>query len=1116
MVWGSSGAGAAGAIRKGIRKGTRKGRRRGLALAVTAAVTATLVGVGTAPAQASETTGSVDNLRTGWDQGEPNLGPSDVRSSSFGQLWTAPAQLDDQIYAQPIVVGGTVIAVTESNTAYGLDRTTGAILWHQNFGPAWPASTLSCGDLAPNVGSTSTPVYDPASGAVYLTTKVNDGPNPLNPHWYMHALDPADGKEKPGFPVTIQGTPSNDPGQSFLPAYEMQRPGLLLLDGVVYAGFGGHCDAPPYRGYVVGVSTTNPAVTSMWATEAGASNSGAGIWQSGGGLASDGAGRIFLTTGNGVSPAPGPGTNPPGTLAESVVRLQVQADRSLKAADFFSPSNAPILDQRDTDFGSGGPVGLPDSFGTASHPHLMVQQGKDGRIFLLDRDALGGSSQGPGGTDDVVGTTGPLKGQWGHPGVWGGDGGYVYLVGNGGALTALHRGVTGAGDPALSVAGASQDTFPYTSGSPVVTSDGTRSGSALVWVVWSGGPTGVNAQLRAYNAVPDGNGVLPLVWSAPIGTAPKFATPATDGGQVFVGTRDGKVFAYGNPVGSPLKGGPVDFGQVPVGTDAHASVVLTENQNPSAALGIKGVSVDGPFTADTSALPSSIPAGGTLTVPVTFHPTAVLGASGTLTVTTDAGSFALSLHGVGTKAGLSAFPGAVSFDNQPTGTSSTTNVQLTNTGTTPETITAVTPPSGPFTATHLPSADPANPTVIPPQSSVVFEVEYAPTATGSTSSSINLTSTTGPLTIPLSGKAISGQGHLIFTPTTLAFGAVTRGTSSTRAFTITNTGNVPVTVTKAKAPAGVFTSSDPLPEGLVIGPEQSVRQTVTFAPTATGPQTASYEVTGDAGQGAQLEQLTGTGAPPASQLGTLLARDGSGTLWSYHGTGLASGPYAPRASIGGGWNAYNLITSVSREMSNGTGTAVGRDSSGTLWYYQGTGNPAAPFAPRVKVGGGWNIYNSLTGVGDVSGDGRADLVARDTSGVLWLYKGTTSVTAPFAVRTRIGAGWNGYNTLLGTGDLTGDGRPDLIARDPSGGLYLYKGTANATAPFAPRTSIGPGWNIFNSLAATADVTGDGHADVVTRDSTGTLWLYQGTGNAASPFLGRTYIGTGWSVYNSLI
>ena len=131
----------------------------------------------------------------------------------------------------------------------------------------------------------------------------------------------------------------------------------------------------------------------------GSSTAGAGIWQSGGGLVSDGPRRIFLTTGNGVSPPPGPGTSPPGTLAESVVRLQVNSDGSLVSKDFFSPVNNTNLDTDDTDLGSGGPMAIPDGFGTPSHPHLIVQVGKDGQVYLLDRDNLGGIAQGPGGTD---------------------------------------------------------------------------------------------------------------------------------------------------------------------------------------------------------------------------------------------------------------------------------------------------------------------------------------------------------------------------------------------------------------------------------------------------------------------------------------------------------------------------------------------------------------------------------------------------------------------------------------------------------------------------------------------------------------------------------------------
>ncbi|MDH6122255.1 hypothetical protein ABH930_006514 [Kitasatospora sp. GAS204A] len=849
---------------------------RRLAVLLVVALAVALLGLTGGRAGADVTTASTDSLRTGWDPNEPGLGPSSVQSSDFGQLFAT--QLDGQVYAQPLSVHGTVIANTETDKVYGLDPVNGTVKWTRDLGPTWPSSAINCGDLAPNVGSTSTPVYDPATNAVYLTTKVNDGPDVQHPHWYLHALDPATGAERPGWPVTIAGAPSNDPSGAFDPYRQMQRPGLLLLGGVVYAAFGSHCDFGPYRGYVVGVSTGKAAVSSMWASEVGSSNDGGGIWLSGGGLVSDGPGRIFLATGNGINPPPGPGLTPPGgtppgTLSESVVRLQVNSDQSLSTADFFSPANAPTLDQNDTDMASGGPMALPDSFGTPAHPHLLVQQGKDGRVFLLDRDNLGGRSQGPGGTDAVVGVTGPYQGQWGHPAVWGGDGGYVYLVGNGGPLRALKAGVTGAGTPALSLTGTSKDTFPYTSGSPVVTSDGTTSGSALVWAVWSSGPSGDNATLRAYNPVPDANGTLQLVWSAPIGTAVKFTTPATDGNRIYVGTRDGRLLAFGRPAQTSLNGQPVEFGNTAVGGTASGTATLTA----SSAVTVTGVTAGSPFGVTAPTLPLALTAGQQLALPVSFAPTAAGALSGQLTVTTTAGSFLLSLHGVGTKPGLAAFPGAAAFTDQPSGTNATVNVQVTNTGTAAETIGAATLPAAPFTVTGVPAAG----TAVAPGSSFVASVTYAPTAAGTDTGALTVTSTSGTLTVPISGTATAGQGHLTFSPPSLSFGNVAVGGSATASFDITNTGNVPVTITKAKAPNSDFTSATPLAEGLVIGPDQVVHQSVTFTPSVPGVQNAAYEVTGDAGQGAMLEQLTGTGT------GTLPAP--AAGRWSANGTATLPG-----------------------------------------------------------------------------------------------------------------------------------------------------------------------------------------------------------------------------------
>ncbi|MEV8511851.1 choice-of-anchor D domain-containing protein [Dactylosporangium sp. NPDC051484] len=850
---------------------------------LTAALLPPLLAIGAAvalvhPAAADVTTVSVDNLRTGWDPNEPALGPSAVSAADFGQLFAT--NLDGQIYAQPIVAAGTLIAATENNWIYGLNPQTGAIVWSRNVGPAWPASAIGCGDLVPNIGITSTPVYDPATQSLFFTSKVNDGPDANRPHFYMHSINPATGAERAGWPVTIQGSPTNDPGTTFNPKTAAQRPGLLLLDGVVYAGFASHCDYGPYVGYIAGVKTTTPAMSTLWSTEAGRSTGMGGIWQSGGGLVSDGPGRIIVSTGNGVSPAPGPGNNPPGTLAESVIRLQVNGDGSLSAKDFFSPANNGKLDQDDTDFGSGGPVALPASFGTPAHPRLLVQTGKDGRVFLLDRDNLGGMGQGPGGSDaSMVPPAGPYNGVWGHPAVWGGDGGYVYQVENQGFLRAFKYGVNGAGLPVLTSAATSSSTFGYTSGSPVVTSSGTTSGSAIVWVVYSDGSNGANGQLRAYDALPVG-GQLKLRYSAPIGTATKFVVPATDGGRVYVGNRDGRIFGFGRPTTAALNASPTDFGNVAVGSTGNATVTVTATR----AVRITAVNAAAPFGVTAPALPVNLNTGQTLAVPVRFSPAGPGGAAGSLTFITDAGNVAFDLHGNGTQPGLGATPSALSFGTVPTGASKTLGVSITNTGTSPVTITGATAPVAPFSVTGLP----ANGTTIAAGASVSVSVKYAPTAAGDQNGSLVVVSNAGSVTVPVSGNAVTGAARLTITPNPLAFGSVAIGTTATQTFSIANTGNITLTLTKAAPPVGAFNTSTPVSEGQQLSPGDVIHQTVTFTPTAQGAQSAIYSITGDDGQGAVLVQLTGTGVPPTNT------------------TNLAAGKAATAQSTQGGFPAGNV------------------------------------------------------------------------------------------------------------------------------------------------------------------------------------------------------------------
>ncbi|MFE5795072.1 FG-GAP repeat domain-containing protein [Streptomyces sp. NPDC056503] len=237
----------------------------------------------------------------------------------------------------------------------------------------------------------------------------------------------------------------------------------------------------------------------------------------------------------------------------------------------------------------------------------------------------------------------------------------------------------------------------------------------------------------------------------------------------------------------------------------------------------------------------------------------------------------------------------------------------------------------------------------------------------------------------------------------------------------------------------------------------------------------------------------------------MVSRDKSGVLRWHHGTGKASSPFREYAElVGAGWQTYDTIAKLAPFTATGTGGGlVGRDASGVLWHYRTTGRWYDPFAPRTKVGGGWQVYDSLTGVGDVSGDGRPDLIARDKTGVLWLYQGNGA--GGFAGRVKVGAGWGTYNQLTGSGDLDGDGRADLIARDKTGVLWFYRGTGKPATPFAARAKVGGGWQVYPMVSAPGDLTDDGRADLVARDAAGKVYLYRGTGKAAAPYASRTAI-----------
>jgi hypothetical protein len=881
-----------------------------LTLAALPALTGAAPGTTAVPARADDVTASQNALRDGWDASETAMGPSVV--PTFVQRFDAT--LSGQVYAQPLVVGSTVIVATENDNVYGLDATTGVVKWHTKLGTPYNITTSSfarlrkCGDVVPNIGVTGTPAYDPGSGDVFLFAQVVISGKPK---YDLFGIDPPTGAIT--LTKRIWGHPSNNSNITFNPEFQLERPGALVLNGVVYGAFGSHCDRKPYTGYVAGVNLTSRALT-LWTDESGVTYNQAGIWHAGGGLMSDGAGRIFVTSGNGVSPAAGPGTRPPGQLAESVIRLGVNANGSLSARSFFSPGNAPSLDVANADFGSGAPVGLP--FGTTTYPRVLAQAGKDGRIFLLNRSNLGGRKQGPGGTNADLSVTKPVSGQWGHPAVFFGTSAaltssnaatandFLFYLGNGDFLRAFRLGVNSSDKPTLSDVANSSLSYGYTSGSPVVTSNGTDTTSAVVWVVHTAGASGAGAELEAYSlgsaastggtpsaCTASAQCTLPLLWhSGSVGatfTAAKFCIPATSNGWVYVGTRSGHVLAFSvPPPAAPTLGATTTFAPTDVSATTSKDVSVTaryrvtftgvtastgaSNATPPTSQFTVGQITEtkrGSHTPVPVTFPVTLSAGDKLTAAVTFGPTAPGATNGTLSFTTGSATFPqvdVPLTGEGTQDGL--YPQARTLSlllpldrglaDVPVGIAVSQMVNITNFGTTTQTVTSVTPPSAPFTAIGLPSVG----TKLKPGQTISVQVTYAPSAPGPATGSFSIAGSSGTnATVTLSGAGAAPDSQLTAAHTTVNFGKVPVGHRATAYVRISNVGNQPATVTGTSPVAAPFAAPLKPARGLPFNPENDLAIPVTFTPSQMGAFTTRYRLTWTDPTGTHTLTVTLTG-----------------------------------------------------------------------------------------------------------------------------------------------------------------------------------------------------------------------------------------------------------------
>ncbi|MET9513264.1 VCBS repeat-containing protein [Streptomyces flavidovirens] len=303
----------------------------------------------------------------------------------------------------------------------------------------------------------------------------------------------------------------------------------------------------------------------------------------------------------------------------------------------------------------------------------------------------------------------------------------------------------------------------------------------------------------------------------------------------------------------------------------------------------------------------------------------------------------------------------------------------------------------------------------------------------------------------------------------------------------------------------------------------------------------------------QYNQIVGVDDQDGDGLGDVIARTPAGQLYSYESNG--SGNFLAKQTAGSGWHGAALFVGAGSNPHFGKSEVIGLTTGGTLFYYYGLNNGLLSTRQQISdtggwsgakpvfasslddwgwgdllevydnklynyshehgvytIGSGWAQYNTIVGPGDLNGDGKGDLLTRTPGGTLYLQRGNGEGSA-FASRINVGSGWGQYNKLVGAGDLTGDGRADLLARTPGGTLYLYAGTGNSSAAFKARTKIGTGWNQYTKLAAPGDINGDGRADLLAANSAGELFRYhaKGTGQFAT----KAKVGNGWGTYRDL-
>ena len=517
------------------------------------------------------------NASAGANSQETLLNVSNVNTTSFGKLFSVA--VDGYVYAQPLYVAGitmpdglvhnVIFIATEHDSVYAFDADTNG---GANAQPLWkvsmidtahgaaagattvPNSAIGSLDIVPEVGITSTPVYNLASQTLYVVAKSEENGSYIQ---RIHALNMLNGSEQANSPsqpiaatVTGGGNGSANGKLAFSSLWQLNRVALNLFNGYLYVAFGSHGDNGPWHGWVLAYNATTLNQTGVFCLSP--NGLGNGVWSSGAAMPIDTvnpSGRMFLTAGNGTLT-----TYPPLSTqtdySNSVLRLDLGSG-TLTPGSAFTPFNQAALTSSDLDQGSGGELLLPDQPGT--YPHELLQIGKEGRILLLNRDSLGGYA--PGGSSntniiqDITGATGGL---WSTPAYWNG---HVFMWASGDSLKRFEL-TNGLLSTTASSNSTVKSSFP--GATPVVSSNGTQN--AIVWAVRSDAyNSNGSAILYAFDA---SNLTTPIYESDTnsarddAGPANKFTPPVITNGKVYVGAAY-QVDVYGLLNGAQTAAAPV-------------------------------------------------------------------------------------------------------------------------------------------------------------------------------------------------------------------------------------------------------------------------------------------------------------------------------------------------------------------------------------------------------------------------------------------------------------------------------------------------------------------------------------------------------------------------------